>query len=100
MDCGGEEARALDEWASADPNRMTIREALAEGRRLRGLPLPDDVGAVGRPMTRSATISGEPIGVVRIRCELSSTSALPGSVDCPRASRDRNALGYNFLVNT
>jgi hypothetical protein len=33
-----EETRALDEWAKADPNRMTIEEALAEGRRLRGPP--------------------------------------------------------------
>ena len=27
-----EEALALDEWAKADPNRMTREEALAEGR--------------------------------------------------------------------
>jgi hypothetical protein len=33
-----EEARALDEWASADPNRMTREEALAEGRRGQGPP--------------------------------------------------------------
>jgi hypothetical protein len=33
-----EEARALDEWASGDPNRMTREEALAEGRKLRGPP--------------------------------------------------------------
>jgi hypothetical protein len=33
-----EAARALDEWAKADPNRRTREEALAEGRRLRGPP--------------------------------------------------------------
>jgi len=33
-----EEARALDEWAKADPNRMTREQALAEGRRGQGPP--------------------------------------------------------------
>jgi hypothetical protein len=33
-----EEAARLDEWAKADPNRMTREEALAIGRKLRGPP--------------------------------------------------------------
>jgi hypothetical protein len=33
-----EEVRALDEWASADPNRMTREEALVEIRRGHGPP--------------------------------------------------------------
>ena len=33
-----DEERALDEWAEADPSRMTREQALAEARKLRGPP--------------------------------------------------------------
>jgi hypothetical protein len=137
--------RALDEWAAADPNRMTREEALADGRRLGGppyrmtieFPLPpltkeeeadalaqaeyeDDTGIErdpetytvlraqnakdakreaedrwrpGRPMTRSATIFGEPIGLVHIRCAEAGLHR-SAELDFTAESDDRCALSH------
>jgi hypothetical protein len=74
-----------------DPEDYTILRAqnIEDAKR----EAEESVGAAGRTMTRSATISGEPIGVVCIRCGFVRRSAEGWSFTAPPGSISRPEIG-------